>query len=129
MLGGHADLCKNAVFVDVDYPQLMEKKLQMITQTPDIMDVIPGFKTKPLGKVLMGESLHYLTIGCDLRELEKIEAVLRNRFDMEHNQVEIMFSAEVSVAYMTREAADNVLKWASRFDNGKIKIRKIIRSC
>ncbi|GAB7352479.1 hypothetical protein MBLNU459_g2886t2 [Dothideomycetes sp. NU459] len=116
-LGRHPGLCDQATFVDVDYPQLMQKKHDAIINNPPLLDLLPGLKLQPAGSVVLARSDKYLAIGCDLRQLDKLESVLRAEFNMSECAVEILFTAEVSVAYMTLEAANDVLKWASKFDD------------
>lgn len=110
-------MCGDVTFVDVDYPQLMHKKYEMIKSNPPLHELIPDLKLQPAGSAVIAKSEKYLAVGCDLRELDKLESVLRTEFDMSNTHVSILFTAEVSVAYMTLEASNAVFKWASRFED------------
>ena len=116
-LGKHSELCDDATFVDVDYPALMEKKHKMIVSNPPLHELMPDLQSQPTGNTILSRSEKYLAIGCDLRQLDKLEAVLRKEFSLDDSSVAILFTAEVSVAYMTLEAADAVLNWSTRFDD------------
>lgn len=95
----------------------MQKKYEMIKANALLNDLIPDLRLQPTGSTIIAKAEKYLAVGCDLRELERLETVLRTEFDMADRPVSILFTAEVSVAYMTLEASDAVLRWASRFDN------------
>jgi tRNA wybutosine-synthesizing protein 4 len=57
----------------------------------------------------------YMALGCDLRDLDSLEKVLRSEFDMSESP--ILFVAEVSVTYMPLSDANALIGWASKFDN------------
>lgn len=121
-LGRHPDLCEDAVFVDVDYPQLMRKKYDAIKANTPLQELLPDLEPQSAESTIVAKSSKYLAVGCDLRELDKLEQVLRNEFDMANTPASILFTAEVSVAYMTLEASDAVYKWASRFDDVRFSL-------
>ncbi|KAL1303451.1 hypothetical protein AAFC00_006839 [Neodothiora populina] len=118
-LGRSPELCDDVTFVDVDYPQLMRKKHEMITSNAPLIDLVSDLELQPAGSTVIARSKKYLAIGCDLRELEELENVLRQEFNMANEPVSILFTAEVSVAYMTRETSNAVFKWASTFEDVK----------
>lgn len=103
--------------MDVDYPQLMREKHDAIVNNPPLLDLLPGLRLETASSTVLARAEKYLAVGCDLHQLDKLEAVLRIEFNLAECEVEILFTAEVSVAYMTLEAANDVLEWASRFDD------------
>lgn len=60
----------------------------------------------------------YMAVGCDLKDLETLERVLRAEFDAP--ETTFLFVAEVSVTYMPVKDADALLCWASTLDNGML---------
>lgn len=60
----------------------------------------------------------YMAIGCDLRNLELLERVLRAELDMPGSA--ILFVAEVSVTYMPLADADLLIRWANTILNGTL---------
>lgn len=59
----------------------------------------------------------YLTIGCDLGDLQALGSALRSEIDT--TKFSIICTAEVSLTYMDVKAADAVINWASRLSDGK----------
>lgn len=60
----------------------------------------------------------YMAIGCDLRDLNTLERILRAEFDV--SATSIMFVAEVSVTYMPVKDADTLIQWASTLEDGML---------
>lgn len=114
-LGREPALCADVTFVDVDYPQLIHKKYDMIKASDTLIETVPDLQFQPADSTIIAKSNHYLAVGCDLRELDKLDLVLRSEFDMANTS--ILFTAEVSVAYLTLEAANAVFTWTATFDD------------
>lgn len=62
----------------------------------------------------------YMAVGCDLKDLQTLERVLRSEFDA--CKTCFLFVAEVSVTYMPVNDADALIRWASTLDNGTIDL-------
>lgn len=105
--------CKGALFIDIDYPDLMHKKRAMVLETPQLKELLgPSFEvSKSDQDLLLLKSEKYCQIGCDLRELQALRQVLETLVDL--SNVPVLFVAEVSVTYMDTESANNLLAWAS----------------
>ncbi|KAI1076489.1 LCM-domain-containing protein [Whalleya microplaca] len=102
--------CRGTKFVDIDFPNLIEKKRKIVQETPELSSLLTGLKADVTKHVLL-QSDQYTQIGCDLRDLTSIEEALSSIVDTAH--CEFIFVAEVSITYMETEAADSVIKWAS----------------
>ncbi|KAI1656476.1 LCM-domain-containing protein [Daldinia decipiens] len=102
--------CQNAKFVDIDFPDLIEKKSRVVQDTPELRSPLTGLKTN-VGNHVVLQSDQYVEIGCDLRNLSDIERALSIVVDIAH--CEFMFVAEVSITYMETEGANSVIQWAS----------------
>lgn len=101
--------------MDVDYPDLMEKKCNVISNTSPLHDLL-GPHDRPLdssGLVLHSE--HYLAIGCDLADLEKLDMLLASEVQISSRLV--LCVAEVSITYMDTNAADALIRWAGLHDD------------
>lgn len=121
----YPDLCRNVKFIDVDYLQLIEKKV-------DVLRAHNFYKSNESagdGKrhhhrksehsaSFYAEDDQYCAIGCDLEDLES----LKNFFGQPTSTAPqvILFVAEVSITYMPTPAADRLLKWASSFRNSRL---------
>ncbi|KAI0378418.1 LCM-domain-containing protein [Hypomontagnella monticulosa] len=106
----YPDSCQNAKFIDIDFPDLIEKKCRVVQETPELNSLLTGLKTNVANHVVL-QSDQYVEIGCDLRRISDVEQALSTVVDMAH--CEFMFVAEVSITYMETEGADSVIKWAS----------------
>lgn len=91
----------------------MHKKRAMVLETPQLKELLgPSFEvSKSEQDLVLLKSEKYCQIGCDLRELEALHRVLETLVDL--SNCPVLFVAEVSVTYMDRDSADNLLKWAS----------------
>ena len=103
------------IFIDIDYPELIRKKREVVIRTPQLQDLLgPLDASTDNGSVLL-RSEHYVALGCNLANIRGLESILTNEFDM--TNCLILCTAEVSVTYMNVEAADSLIAWATRYDN------------
>ncbi|KAK4455625.1 methyltransferase [Podospora aff. communis PSN243] len=108
----YPESCVGVKFVDVDFPDLIERKRATVEATEELRGVFTGVKGR--GEVeapVVWESEEYVQIGCDLRELGTLRRGLERVVEVE--ECEFLFVAEVSITYMEREGADGVVKWAA----------------
>lgn len=94
---------------------LMEKKRDVVKSTPELKCMLSNVRFPESGRVLL-QSDQYLQVGCDLRELSELSAVLTSAVDIE--KCLILCTAEVSITYMKVEAADALVKWTSELLDG-----------
>ena len=107
--------CENVTFIDVDYMALMEKKRDVVRSTAELNEMLVNV-TFPESGMLLLRSDQYLQVGCDLRELSELSTLLASAVDTE--KCLILCTAEVSITYMNVEAADALVKWASKLPDG-----------
>lgn len=112
----YTSLSKKATFVDVDYPQLIEKKRDRMLSSGILRDALLGTKLRTSEPPVYLHSDQYMAIGCDLKELNIIESILRAEFDAPGTS--FLFVAEVSVTYMPTKDADALIRWASTLEAG-----------
>lgn len=107
---GHC--CQDALFVDVDYPDLMQKKRTIVLETPQLKELLgENFTTsETITDHVLLKSDKYCQVGCDLRELADLRAVLEGLVDL--SNCDVLFVAEVSITYMDTESTDNLIQWA-----------------
>ena len=101
--------------MDVDYAALMEKKCDIILNTPQLQDLL-GPHDRPLdcsGLTLRSE--HYLAIGCDLADITKFDTLLAGQVQL--SSCLVLCTAEVSVTYMCTNTADALIRWAGLHDD------------
>lgn len=112
-LGKHPDLCGNTTFVDVDYPKLMQNKLGIIEKTEQLRALLPKLTRTNAETGLLGSSDPYVAIGADLYNLDTLKRILDDHLRIKDASVAILFVAEVSLAYMEKEATQRILEWAA----------------
>ena len=86
--------------------------------TPALLDMLTGVRQgEGLARPVILESEQYVQIGCDLRDLKTLQQGLAAAVG-DFGECEFIFVAEVSITYMEREGADEVIRWASTVGNG-----------
>ena len=111
----HPSMSQGAVFVDVDYPALVERKRSRILNHDALRNLLLETNVRPSQPPIYLRSERYLALGCDLRDLKALEKLLKATFDATNTS--FMFVAEVSVTYMPTSEADALIQWASTLDD------------
>ncbi|KAI1323855.1 leucine carboxyl methyltransferase [Xylariaceae sp. FL0255] len=106
----YPDACHGAKFIDIDFPDLMEKKRAVVLATPELASTFDPLNFDVADHVLL-KSQMYFQIGCDLRNTEGLNKALSVCCDI--SNCTFLFVAEVSITYMETQGADGVIKWAS----------------
>ena len=101
--------------MDVDYPDLVEKKCDIISNTSQLRDLLGPYDRplNPPGLTLRSE--HYLAIGCDLADVAMLDMLLASEVQISNYLV--LCTAEVSITYMDTNAADALIRWAACHDD------------
>nr|XP_036585769.1 leucine carboxyl methyltransferase 2 [Colletotrichum truncatum]KAF6795960.1 leucine carboxyl methyltransferase 2 [Colletotrichum truncatum] len=108
--------CRNVAFIDVDYPDLIQKKRRIVLETPELQSILGTWEVNDDSPLVL-RSRKYCQIGCDLRQLSTLEKCLSELFDI--SNTEFFFVAEVSITYMDTDGADGVIKWAGALQNAE----------
>ena len=111
-------MCQNVTFFDVDYPDLMRKKCEVITTTPQLQDLLRPLEAPTNAPLVFLRSGHYTALGCDLADISTLDSVLASEFDI--SDCLTLCIAEVSVTYMNVEAADALIAWSSRSNDSML---------
>ncbi|KAF6816029.1 leucine carboxyl methyltransferase [Colletotrichum musicola] len=112
----YPDACKDVTFIDVDYPDLIQKKRRIVVETPELRGILGRWEASDDSPIVL-RSQKYCQVGCDLRQLSTLQSCLAQIFDM--SSTEFFFVAEVSITYMDTEGADGVIKWAGAIENAE----------
>ncbi|KAH8728730.1 hypothetical protein GQ44DRAFT_757142 [Phaeosphaeriaceae sp. PMI808] len=116
----YPSLTKNATFVDVDYPQLMERKRDRMLTNSLLRDALLGTTLRGSKLPVYLRSQQYMAIGCDLRDLDILEKALR--FELDISSSSVLFVAEVSATYMPVADSDALIRWASTLEDARFCI-------
>lgn len=111
----YPSISKEAVFVDIDYVDLMKKKRDIVVSTSELNSRLTNIEILDDGLLLRSDQ--YLQIGCDLRDMVQLQRSLASAIEVENTS--ILFIAEVSIAYMPVQAADALIKWGGRFPEAR----------
>jgi tRNA wybutosine-synthesizing protein 4 len=114
----HASISRNAVFVDVDYPQLIARKRDRMLANDLLRDALLKTNLRSSALPIYARSDRYMALGCDLRDLVALEQTLNEEFDLKNTS--ILFVAEVSITYMPVSDADALIRWASTLPDGEL---------
>ncbi|OAA59675.1 leucine carboxyl methyltransferase [Niveomyces insectorum RCEF 264] len=102
----YPDACRGAKFVDIDFPDLLLGKRQIVEQTAELRAPLTNLEFPDDPRVLV-TSDQYCQIACDLRQLAAIHEALVRVVNVP--DCEFLFVAEVSITYMEAEAADTLI--------------------
>ncbi|KAK3386929.1 hypothetical protein B0H63DRAFT_412060 [Podospora didyma] len=129
-LSRYPDDCRvgDVKFVDVDFPDLIERKRQTVLGTPELLGALSMVREQREGTKVSGgdsegearvtpspvvfDSDQYVQIGCDLRRLDTLQQALVSVVG-DVADCKFLFVAEVSITYMETEGADEVIRWAA----------------
>ena len=111
-------LCEHVTFVDVDYPQLIEKKRALISGCPPLQDALISSTLRYSEPPIYVRSDRYMAVGCDLRDLSTLSQILKP--ELTAPSCSILFVGEVSLTYMNVDDSDSLIRWANSFPNCKL---------
>ncbi|ETI21564.1 hypothetical protein G647_07911 [Cladophialophora carrionii CBS 160.54] len=107
----HKELCNNTKFLDVDFEALMVTKREIILNTPQMKEMLSMTPEAELENGVVFDSVEYSGIGCDLRNLTRLERLIKSVVDVDQSL--ILCVAEVSITYMSTEDADALIRWTT----------------
>ena len=110
------DLCSNTKFIDVDFEELMISKREIILNNPKMANLLSSNADEPLAKGVILDAEEYAAIGCDLRNLRRLERLLKSVVNIE--QCLVLCVAEVSITYMATEDSDALIAWSAALSDG-----------
>ncbi|KAL4784936.1 hypothetical protein BJX76DRAFT_356542 [Aspergillus varians] len=115
LLSTDRSLCSQTTFVDIDYEKLMLNKKAAIQKADAITNVLENVEFNSDESAVQIRSREYIAVGCDLKNLDKLDHVLKT--EVLPADCAVMFLAEVSLTYMDVKSANAVVNWASKLSN------------
>ncbi|APA15606.1 hypothetical protein sscle_15g103760 [Sclerotinia sclerotiorum 1980 UF-70] len=103
-------------FIDIDYRDLMVKKQTVVRNTSELNSMLTNLNITQDGDILLSSD-QYLQLGCDLRNLKRLEETISKVVDIE--KCSFLFTAEVSITYMPTESADALIQWANKLPDAR----------
>lgn len=90
----------------------------MISQTAELRDFLSPSNIAVEMENTTRRGKHYMALGCDLTDIDRLSEVLEKETDLENSLV--LCIAEVSVTYMDVATADSLIRWASRYNDSML---------
>ena len=114
-LSKHQSIRNGCRFFDLDFPDLIAKKADVIINTPELQELIDPLErqSSPGGWAICSEN--YVALGCDLGDISRLDELLAELIDRSRSL--ILCIAEVSMTYMDVKAADALIEWAAQYNN------------
>lgn len=81
MLSHARELCEDTIFIDIDYPQLMDKKCETIRQKANLSDLLDEVRESSDPNLVKLRSEQYVAVGCDLADIATVKRVVREECD------------------------------------------------
>lgn len=117
MLWKYGNWCRTVRFVDVDYPQLIQKKVDVIRKNHIYSDLLtqslPG---EAHSSILLNDG-RYCAVGCDLGDTKALDHIFRS--DLHLDESLVLFIGEVSIVYMQVKPADELIRLCATFNHGQ----------
>ena len=103
---------RNFLFADVDYPQLMKSKIEIVKSTSELLKVLDRPDFTGFQRDVFCKSTNYIALGCDLADIARLQFLLQD--SLAFSECMVLCTAEVSITYMNVEAAENLIRWAAQ---------------
>ncbi len=111
---------QQVTFIDVDFPDLISKKSEMILSTPQICEVLGEVHRPDKMDGVFLQSPSYHAVGCDLANTRRLSQLLNCLIDP--SEYQILCIAEVSITYMDVDTADALIAWAAKQNDGMVEL-------
>lgn len=98
----------------------METKIEIIDSSPRLSDLLTPdpVAVRSHGSIVLATN-EYAGIGCDLRDINTLDAALKSCTKLLGEDCLVLCVAEVSITYMNLAAADALIKWALTISPGE----------
>lgn len=116
MLWKYKNQCRNVKFIDIDFPQLMRHKVEIIRQNTMFTDLLDDFNGESIvSEPILMDHERYSAIGSDIGDAAAIRDLFA-RLQLQNH--EVLFLAEVSMVYMKPDQATALIKLCGEFPDG-----------
>ncbi|KAL8732477.1 MAG: hypothetical protein Q9166_002691 [cf. Caloplaca sp. 2 TL-2023] len=108
--------CKGVTFIDVDYPELMSTKRDVILETHEMKDLVGCIQSNGQeDSPTVIRSDHYVGVGCDLGDIAQLNNALGKELRL--GSCLVLCIAEVSITYMDVDEADALISWIAQYND------------
>ncbi|KAL8693601.1 MAG: hypothetical protein Q9218_001601 [Villophora microphyllina] len=116
-LSQYPEECEKATFIDVDYPELMSRKRDIIQKHDELRNLVWPTQDSAQVPANTVRSKGYMAVGCDLRDTEQLSRIVDRELGLGSGGCLVLCVAEVSITYMDVLAADALIKWATHYED------------
>lgn len=117
MLWKYGNRCRTVRFVDVDYPQLIQKKVDVVKNNHIYSDLLTQPVLEQTSSSILLNDGRYCAVGCDLGNTKALDHIFRAELHLDESLV--LFVGEVSIVYMEVKAADELIRLCATFNDGQ----------
>ncbi|KAF2671953.1 LCM-domain-containing protein [Microthyrium microscopicum] len=111
-------LGNDVLFVDVDYMDLVQRKVKIVLENPKFGPYISSNREICNdGKPVVLRSAQYCAVGIDLGDVTALSDVFTRLVPVTKH--DILFVAEVSITYMPLTKANELISWTATFERSK----------
>ena len=114
-LSGIRQLSDDIQYIDIDFPNLISRKCDVIERTPQLRELLGSYERFPESNGICLRSSRYLALGCDLGNTDRLDELLAQEIVASVSL--ILCTAEVSITYMDRKGADALICWGAQYDD------------
>jgi tRNA wybutosine-synthesizing protein 4 len=104
-------------FVDVDFPSLIAKKVQIIKNESCLRSQLNPADENPSHTAIKYANSKYCAVGCDLGDIDLLEYILKDHLNLD--DFSVLFINEVAMVYMLPHEATDVVSLCSSFADGR----------
>ena len=108
----------NTIFVDIDYPELIARKCEVIAQNTQLLNLIGLSDGSNVSNNVLYRSAHYIAFGCDLADTGTFKAFMSR--ELHANSCMVLCTAEVSITYMDTKAADALVACSAQYEDSTL---------
>lgn len=102
---------KNIIYYEIDLPRVVSRKIQCIRGSDCLKRIIGDFKVTDYGL----SSSRYHLLCADLRDVKSVEARLSDAGVS--LSLPTLFLSECAITYLEETKSDNLIHWATQFEN------------
>lgn len=101
-------LLKRCRFVEIDFPDVVRRKINIIQRHDVLKDTIGQYNVDPGNHSLVSDD--YVIIPCDLTDLNKLESFMTDDFKVDFDLPTLLFS-ECVLTYVDYQQSVDLLQW------------------
>ena len=117
LLASEPELCKSVTFIDIDYDDLVQSKIETILAEESLRELLGESYSYHREDPLSLVSPQYRIFGFDLHDITPLKQMISDSFKSGDDS-SILLVSEVATCYMEPSKVDELIVWASSLHDG-----------